>query len=291
MTSESIAHTAPAAPATSVGPASSRRPRIDPRYLAPILITLILVGSNLAFGILESPLKTGLAIVTAIGLEALLGRLFYQRWPNVASAYVSGISVGILVRSPYYWPYALTSAIAICSKYLFKYKGRHIFNPSNFAIVMMLLLAPKAVATLSIQWGNTLWLMLPIWMVGFMVLYKLKRLHITLAYILSFIFYAALRAPLTGDGFWTELAPLTGPMYQLFAMFMVTDPATTVASRRGQIFVVFLVATMECFLRLNEVVHAPYYALFLVGPPALVFDRWRRGRVQPAAAGLSPAQA
>jgi Na+-translocating ferredoxin:NAD+ oxidoreductase RnfD subunit len=80
-------------------------------------------------------------------------------------------------------------------------------------------------------------------------------------------------------------------MYQLFAMFMVTDPATTVASRRGQILVVFLVAAMECLLRLNHVVHAPYYALFLVGPPALIYDRWRRARPQPAAAGLSAAQA
>ena len=55
-----------------------------------------------------------------------------KKWPNVASAYITGISVGILVRSPYYWPYALTSAIAITSKYVIRYRGRHIFNPEVY---------------------------------------------------------------------------------------------------------------------------------------------------------------
>jgi len=59
-------------------------------------------------------------------------------------------------------------------------------------------------------------------------------------------------------------------MYQLFIVFMVTDPKTTVRSTAGQCVVVFLVAVVETVLRLNEIVYAPFYALFLVGPAALV---------------------
>ena len=60
-------------------------PRFDPRYLVPMLITLILLGGHAAMGILESPWKTGLAIGTAIGMEALLSRLLLGRWPKLVS--------------------------------------------------------------------------------------------------------------------------------------------------------------------------------------------------------------
>jgi Na+-translocating ferredoxin:NAD+ oxidoreductase RnfD subunit len=91
---------------------------------------------------------------------------------------------------------------------------------------------------------------------------------------------------MTGDSFFAEVAPLTGPMYQLFAMFMVTDPATTVKSRNGQIAFVVLVAFVEHLLRLQEVVYAPFYALFLVGPPIML---WRILREREA--GQVPATA
>jgi Na+-translocating ferredoxin:NAD+ oxidoreductase RnfD subunit len=68
-------------------------------------------------------------------------------------------------------------------------------------------------------------------------------------------------------------------MYQLFIFFMVTDPKTTVRTRNGQILVVFLVALVEMALRLAGVVYAPFYALFLVGPLAMVTEDFltRRG--------------
>ena len=40
----------------------------------------------------------------------------------------------------------------------------------------------------------------------------------------------------------------------------------------------FLVAFVEMILRLNEVVYAPFYALFLVGPAALLVDEWLHAR-------------
>ena len=46
-------------------------------------------------------------------------------------------------------------------------------------------------------------------------------------------------------------------------------------------------ALVEAILRLNRVVHAPYYALFLVGPAANVVEIWwtsRHKAVAPAAA-------
>ena len=80
------------------------------------------------------------------------------------------------------------------------------------------------------------------------------------------------RAALTGVPWVTAVAPITGPMYQLFIFFMVTDPKTTVRTRRGQVVVVIIVAFVEMLLRLANVVYAPFYALFLVGPAAMLCE-------------------
>src|SRR6478672_5889895 len=131
------------ADAIAAGTSVARRwPRIDPRLLPPLLITTILITAHLSFGILEGYSRTGVAIVTAIVTEMVLGRVAYGVWPHPASAYITGISVGILVRSPFLWPYALTSFISILTKYSLRYKGRHLWNPSNFGVSAMLLLAP-----------------------------------------------------------------------------------------------------------------------------------------------------
>jgi Na+-transporting NADH:ubiquinone oxidoreductase subunit NqrB len=135
----------------SAAPAPRRLPRIDRRFLAPLLITCVLVVGQVTFGFLESWSRTFLAIATAILSELVVVRALYGSWPHLASAYVSGISVGILVRSPAFWPYALCSAISIVSKYVLRVRGRHIWNPTNFGVVAMLLLAPDVVAGLSVQ--------------------------------------------------------------------------------------------------------------------------------------------
>src|ERR1700681_1991955 len=251
---------------------------LENRYIAPIFITLILLVGHLSFGILESYQKTLLAIVASIGTELILSRLFFGKWPNLASAYITGISVGILIRSPAYWPYAVCSIVSIASKYVLRVKGRHIWNPSNFGISVMLFLAPETVASLSIQWGNYLLPMVVIWILGSVIIWRLRRFHITGIYVASFVAFAFLRSWMTGSPWQAEIAPITGPMYQLFIFFMITDPKTTVRSKAGQCVVVFLVALLETVLRLYQSVYAPYYALFIVGPTALPIEMWLDSR-------------
>jgi Na+-translocating ferredoxin:NAD+ oxidoreductase RnfD subunit len=251
---------------------------IENRYLPPLFITLILLVGQISFGLLESFTRTLLAIGTAVVFELVLARLVFRKWPVLASAYITGISVGILIRSPEYWPYALTAAIAITSKYVIRWRGRHLWNPSNFAISAMLLLAPEYIATLSIQWGNSIWPMLVVWVLGAFITWRVKRFHITATYVVSFVALAGVRTLITGHPFLAEVAPITGPMYQLYIFFMITDPKTTVKSKRGQILVAFLVAVAELGFRLAQNVDAPYFALTVVGPIALAIDIWRSSR-------------
>jgi Na+-translocating ferredoxin:NAD+ oxidoreductase RnfD subunit len=63
-------------------------------------------------------------------------------------------------------------------------------------------------------------------------------------------------------------------MYQLFIFFMITDPKTTVRSKKWRCIVVVIIALVEMLMRLDQVVYAPFYALFIVGPIAMLIEIW-----------------
>lgn len=280
-----MSHSAVAVPA----PPSLKKPlwkqwiSLENRFVPPVFITLILLVGHISYGILESYPKTLLAIATAIATELVLGRIFLGKWPHVASAYITGISVGILLRTPAYWPFALCAAIAITSKYVLRLNNRHLWNPSNFGLCVMLFFLPATVAMLSIQWGNNFWPMLVIWLLGSAIIYRLRRFHISATYVVSFFILAFLRAWIIHEPWQSEISPITGPEYQLFIFFMITDPKTTVRSKLGQCIVAVCVAIVEMFLRLDQNIYAPLYALFMVGPVALLIEMWLDGRRKRAA--------
>ncbi len=291
--------TIPANAATAASRASPKPARvlgIDKRFLAPILVTCILLGGDLTFGVLESYWNTALAILSSILLEMALGRLVTGRWPHLASAYITGISVGILVRSPLLWPYIVCSLLAISSKYAIRVKGRHIFNPSNLGVSILLFLAPVYVAPLSQQWGNELAVLLIIMCLGSLILFTLGRLHISATYVVAFAVLSLVRSRLTGQVWISEIALLTAPAYQLFIFFMITDPKTTTHTWPRQCAVAVVVAVVETLLRLyggrivpQADIHAPYYSLFIVAPVTNLLEiGWDSLRGRKAAALATP---
>jgi len=242
------------------------------QYIPPAFITLLLLIGQLSFGMLDSYLNVVVSICTSVIAEILLARFLLKTWKNLSSAYITGISVGILIRSTMIWPYIITALLSIMSKYVLRYHGKHLWNPSNFGVSWMLFMVPLDVSGLSIQWGSNLLPLVVIWVLGLVIVKRAKRIHVTLTYVISFILLAYLRSFISGDTFLAEISPLTGPMYQLFIFFMITDPGTSVSTRKGQILVAILVAVVECILRLNSFIYAPFYALFLVGPAAKFID-------------------
>ena len=135
---------------------------------------------------------------------------------------------------------------------MLRFNGRHLWNPTNFGVSAAAFLAPATVTVLSIQWGNVVAPMAVIWMLGSVIVWRVGRAHISATYVASFLLFSFVRSSITGMPWLATVAPITGPMYQLFIFFMVTDPKTTVRSKGGQCVVVFLVAFVEMLLRLNE---------------------------------------
>lgn len=256
--------------------------------MPPAFITLIVLVGQITYGILDSYVYIISAIATALIAEILLSRFLFGTKKNLASAYITGNSVGILIRSNVVWPYVITALLSIMSKYVLKYKGRHLWNPSNFGVSWMLLIVPSYVAGLSIQWGSNFAAMAVIWSLGMWIVYRAKKFHVTISYVISFIILAFVRSLITGDTFLAEVSPLTGPMYQLFILFMITDPGVSVSSKKNEAIVAVLVAVVEFGMRLGGIIYAPFYALFLVGPTARFIDlKYHTAKPKPAAVAAS----
>ena len=268
---------------------------LNPRYLIIFLIALVLVLGEWRYAILGGYPRLVIALSTCVVTELLLSWLLRGRVANVASAIISGISLSLLLKpqSGLLWPFWLGGFLAISSKYVLTYRNRHLWNPSNFAIGVMVLLAHNQVAILSHQWGNEIATNAVIWFFGLLIVSRARVLHVTLAYVVSFVVLAVARNALVGGPLWAEIAPITGPMYQLFVLFMITDPRTTVHSKWGRVVVAVAVAVTEMAVRIAADHQIPYLtplyfsppimALFIVGPIAMYIDLQRtqqRGRFQ-----------
>ena len=243
----------------------------DPRYLVSFLITLILVLGEARYGILGGYERLVTALGVCVAAELVLSRLIRGRVASLQSAYVTGISLALLLKpqAGLLWPFALGAFLAIASKYVLTYRGRHLWNPSNFAISLLLVAAPARIAILSHQWGNHLATNAVIWGFGLLIASRVRVLHVTLTYVVCYALLAAARSAIAGTPLLAELAPVTGPMYQLFIFFMITDPKTTVGTMRGRILVAAAVAVVEAAIRLAGDHHVAALSLLYPAPPIL----------------------
>src|SRR5437588_4389343 len=271
-----------------------RGSRVDPRYLIAFLITLVLVVAQLRYHMVGGYDRLLVALGVCLASEALLSWFDRGKVVNLLSAYISGISLTLLVKPQggALWPFVLGGFIAISSKYVLRYRENHLWKPTNFAVTALLLAAPDRVSVLSHQFGNDVTTNLVIWIFGLIIAMRVGVLHITLTYVVSFLILNSARAVALGMPVLPEIAPITGPMYQLFVFFMITDPRTVVRGRRRQIAVAVLIAIMETLIRFASDKGWPlptafnaapaFLALAIVGPVA----KWLDLRSRPASAAF-----
>ena len=267
-----------------------RASEIDSRYLIAFLITLVLLSAQLRYQMVGGYSRFLIALAVCTSTESLLSWFDRGKVVNLLSAYISGISLTLLEKPQggAIWPLMLGGFLAISSKYVLRYRGQHLWNPTNFGICALLLLAPGHVSVLSHQFGNDIVTNLVIWIFGLIIVARIGVLHITLTYVACFLLLNTLRAAIFGQLLLPEIAPITGPMYQLFIFFMITDPRTVVKGRRRQIVVAVTIAVVESLIRLasDKGVMLPtafnaapaLLALGIVGPVA----KWIDLRTTPA---------
>ena len=235
--------------------------RTDPRlHIASVIISLHILGQTfLHFEV--SIAQILIAIGTSAILEASI--TFAQRkafvWP--ASAMLTGNGIAFILRVPGtrhgdwwstqgWWIFAGTSAISVLSKYVIRRNNTHVFNPSNFGLVVCFLaLGSSRAEPLDFWWGP----MSPrigvaltiIGIGGCIILTRLKLLQLALTFWA--IFSAAIvvlaiaghcmtarwhLGPVCGRAFATAL--IFSPEILVFLCFMITDPRTIPQGIRAQ---------------------------------------------------------
>lgn len=192
------------------------------------------------------------------------------------SAHISGLAIAMLLyANQRLWPVAFAAAAAIGSKAIFRAplgKGSiHFFNPSNFGIILTLLLfswigiAPPYHFTENLV-GSGDWILPGIIVCSgtFLNWRFTKRLPLIGSWLGGFVLQALLRHWLLGARLEAALLPMTGVAFILYTFYMVTDPATTPSGARPQVIFGAAVACTYGLLMLCHIVFGLFFALSVV---------------------------
>lgn len=253
-------------------------PRLgDPRIPFALILTLY-AGMGIGWlGFNRSPTQILAIVLAACALDMFLHLLVHRSWLFPLSAYITGLSLALLLNYAHgHMVLLLPVFLAISSKYVFTHKGSHVFNPSLFGVVGSLLLAGDLITTApAYQWGGT-------WAISaFMVMAALSLFIFKVGrgwLVGSFLFFYALQTALRAYLMRAHLPPemlflgtISTPPFFLFTFFMITDPKTSPPSRRGQIGIAAAITLVDLYLHTKESVFTFFYAAAVVAAARFVW--------------------
>src|SRR5205085_4331312 len=100
-----------------------------------VLAALLVIGlTQLQFDL--TLIQVVMTFATALTVQAVAARLAGLRDVGLSSALISSLSLCLLLRTAVIPWAALAAAIAIGSKFVIRIRGKHVFNPTNVAIVL-----------------------------------------------------------------------------------------------------------------------------------------------------------
>ena len=246
----------------------------DPRlHVAAVIITIHVLGQvTLNFRVSIPQILA--AILTCAVLEVLLTFRSSKAFVWPASAMLTGSGVALILRLTGQAPndhwtfdgwyvFATVAGLSLLSKYVIRYRGNHIFNPSNIGLVVaFLVLGMTRVEPLDFWWGPLDLGLVASYAViligGTLITRRLKLLALAATYWLALAAGLGLLAasghcmtanwafaPVCGADYWRVI--VTSPEVLIFLFFMITDPKTVPAGQVGRVMFGLLVA-MACVL-------------------------------------------
>lgn len=227
------------------------------------------------------------AMLAAALLDVGLARILRDAWFFPSGALLSGLIVALIV-APTESPRvaAVTAMLAVNSKYLFRARGKHIFNPAALALVAAYFLFASGQS----WWGALPNLPAPFVIVllatGIFIADRVNKLPMVLAFLGCYLLIFTLAAFIGGAGRTAEIfrAPdINAALF--FAFFMLTDPPTSPARYRDQALFGVGVAVACCaiYLTLGALYFLPAGLLLGNG-----WEAWRRTRTRTRTAKAAP---
>jgi len=196
-----------------------------------------------------------------------------RRQPGFRSAIITSLSLSLLLRADNWAVMALAGILAIASKFIFNYRGKHFFNPANFGIIGAILLTNNAWVSPG-QWGEDWWYAMLFLGAGGLILNRIGRWDTTVAFLGSYALLEAIRNFWLGWTWDVWLHRLSSGSLLLFALFMITDPRSIPNARIGRIIWSVAIASLAFILRNQFYIHsAVFWSLFALAPFTIVLDR------------------
>ena len=234
----------------------------DPRLHLAILTTTLQVLGQTVFRFEVSIAQILISIATCAVIEFVVTfrRDHTIAWP--ASAMLTGNGIALILRVPGtaygdwwslqgWWVFVGCAALAMASKYLIRIRGSHIFNPSNFALVVTFVALGETRADPQVLWWGPLSFGL---VVAFVVILtgsvaitrRVGQGHSAASFWVVLAAAVAVIAasghsitarwhvgPISGWSYWWLL--VTSPEVLVFLFFMITDPKTAPRNRSAQV--------------------------------------------------------
>lgn len=243
----------------------------DPRIPFALILTLYAVLGSTVLTFARDPAQIILTVLSACLLDMGLGYALRRRLVVPLSAYITGLSLALLLNySHNYYLLFLPVYFAIGSKYVFTHDGKHVFNPSMFGIALSLLLGGDLITTApAYQWGGT-WAMSAFLVTLAVSLFVLNigRNALIISFLAFYIVQISLRAYIMRWYLPPEallLGTLTSAPFYLFVFYMITDPQTSPATRKGQIGTALALTLVDLFFHRLTSLYTFFYAAFVVG--------------------------
>lgn len=234
----------------------------DPRWYQ-----IAVLGGLLSWGVFVlhfdvTPARIAAVFAAALATQAVCGRIVGVRFDWKSPA-ITALSLALLLRADSAWPLALAAAIAIGAKFTLRIRGRHVFNPANLGIVVIVLLTDAAWTSPG-QWGAATAAALVMAIAGLIVATRAARADVPLIFLATYAGLLFGRALWLGDPMAIPTHQLQNGAILLFAFHMISDPKTTPDRLGARIAFVAATALLAFVLRFNFfVTDGLFYALAL----------------------------
>lgn len=246
--------------------------RLDPR-----LYQIAALSGLLAYGLARldlevQPARVVLILAGVLGAQYAATRLWRLPVYDPKSALISGLSLCLLLRTNGELLAVTGAALAVFGKFLVRVRGKHVFNPTNFAIVALLLTGEAWVSPG--QWGSAAFFGFLLACLGGLVVNRAARSDVTLAFLAVYAGLVVGRSLWLGEPMAIPLHRLENGALLIFAFFMISDPRTTPDSRPGRIVFAALVAIGGAYVQFRLFrTNGLLWSLAALSPIVPVLDR------------------
>jgi Na+-translocating ferredoxin:NAD+ oxidoreductase RnfD subunit len=241
--------------------------RGDPRWIFVVVHACYVLLGHMLLSFNRSPGQIMAALVTCMLLEVIYTYVSTRMFIVPISGIISGLGLGLLFTAPgNLWLMLLASWLTITGKFVVTWRGHHIYNPTNLAMVILLVATGGTVAVApAYQWGGSWQIVVFVFILGCIIAWRARKLPLVLAFATTWVLGALLRAQVSHmPAEITLYAQLSGGAFWLFLFFMITDPKTSPPSVRGMIAFGIAVGVVDMWLQLQTAVFSVFYALFIV---------------------------